>query len=89
MSQPAYIMRPRWIPYREQLVQCPLYCLDALSLILGSSRQSTNRDVRPIVILIELQQLQIANKYGEMRRSTPIKSLWLDCCFGLLHHEEQ
>ena len=65
-----------WVPDSEQIVKRPFYYANALALVLGRCRQRAKCDIGPVLALIEVEELQIADKYRQVRWTRPLQRLW-------------
>lgn len=53
------------------MVQRPFHSLDSLALVVRRGRQRPDGDVGPILVVMEMQQLEIADEDSEMGGSRP------------------
>lgn len=57
------------------MIQSPFHSLDPLTLVLRRGRQAPDGDARPVVMVMEVEQLEIADEDGNMGGRGPGQGL--------------
>ena len=67
-----YIPSGAGVPEGNEMVQGPFNSLHALALVLRRVCEGAGRNLRPVVMAIELEELEIADEDGEGRLRGPV-----------------